>query len=93
VTVKSLQEALDLAEEKKLDAYIAGGGGIYKEAMSGQYQIDRVLKTQIELYVAGDTFFPELDPSWVLVSKDFHHKDEKNKFDYSFQIYERKKLQ
>jgi len=91
IIVPSLAAAIQLASQRSLDAFIAGGGSIYHEAMSGDYPIDRVLRTQIELDAVGDTFFPELGSDWQLVSQDCHDRDDKNKFDYCFQTYERVK--
>ena len=92
VTFQSLQAAIDYGLEQDQEVFIAGGGSIYKESLSGNYKIDRVLRTLIDLDAEGDTFFPELDADWQLVSEDCHQADEKNKFDYCFQIYDRKNL-
>ncbi|MEK7202652.1 MAG: dihydrofolate reductase [Patescibacteria group bacterium] len=102
VVFQSLQSAIDYGINQNKEVFIAGGGSIYvaalaprlasrsKEALNGSFQVDRVYRTLIDLEVEGDTFFPELDAGWQLVSEDRHSKDEKNKFDYSFQIYEPK---
>lgn len=92
VTFQSLQSAIDYALKQGKDAFISGGGSIYKEALNGDYKIDQVLRTLIDLEVDGDTFFPDLDSSWELTNEDCHQADEKNKFDYCFQIYDRKNL-
>lgn len=55
-TVKSLQEALKLAGDK--DVYIAGGSGLYKEAIS---IVDKMFITEIETEIEGDTYFPKFD--------------------------------
>jgi len=91
-TVGSLEEALAFAASKRLDAFIAGGGSIYEEALSGKYRIDQVIRTLIEAEVQGDTFFPPLDRSWQLVQNDCHAKDEENAFSYCFQVYKHVKL-
>lgn len=90
VVFQSLQVAIDYGLAQNNEVFIAGGGSIYKEALSGKYNIDRILRTLIDLEIDGDTFFPKLDSGWQLVSEDRHLKDDKNKFDYSFQIYDRK---
>lgn len=92
VTFQSLQSAIEHGLAQNKEVYISGGGSIYKEALNGQYPIDRVYRTLIDLDAEGDTFFPELDADWQLVSEDCHQADEKNKFDYCFQIYDRKNL-
>lgn len=90
VTFQSLQSAIDYALKQGKDVYISGGGSIYKEALNGDYKIDRIYRTLIDLEVDGDTFFSELDSSWELASEDCHQADERNKFDYCFQIYKPK---
>ena len=57
VSAKSLEDALLLA--KGQDVYIAGGYGLFKEALS---LVDKMYITEVELIVEdGDTFFPEFD--------------------------------
>lgn len=60
-TCASLQEALKLAGNKKV--YIAGGAGLYKEAID---IVERMYITLIEKEVEGDTFFPDFN------EKKFH---------------------
>lgn len=55
-TAKSLQEAITLAGDK--DIYIAGGAGLYQEALS---IVEKMYITEIDLEVEGDTYFPEFD--------------------------------
>lgn len=57
VTVGSLQEAIDISKGEK--AYIAGGYGLYKEALP---LVDEMYITEVDLIVDnGDVFFPEFD--------------------------------
>jgi dihydrofolate reductase len=59
----SLESALAAAGT---DAYIIGGGATYAETLP---LADRVYATEIAEAVAGDTFFPALDPAdWVVTS-------------------------
>lgn len=92
ITFQSLQKAIDYGLNQNKVVFIAGGGSVYEEALNGQYKIDRILRTLIDLETDGDTFFPELDASWKLTNEDCHQTDERNKFDYCFQIYDRKNL-
>lgn len=86
--VHSIQEALQLAEERnETEAFIIGGGEIYAQSMD---LLDRIYYTEVDLEPEGDVFFPELDPNdWREVSRELNEKDEKNEFNYSFVIYER----
>jgi dihydrofolate reductase len=39
----------------------------------------------------ADTFFPEFDKNdWQLVFEEFHEKDDKHKFSFSFRTFVRK---
>ena len=86
----SIEEAISMAQENgDEEAMIIGGGEIYKQTME---LWDRLYLTEVDADVEGDVYFPELDYSqWNLVSKEDHQKDEKNEYDYSFHIYDRKR--
>lgn len=81
--VNSLSDALLLCNN---DCFIIGGGQIYKESISAA---DKLYITLIDEHFEGDTFFPEIDKSWVEVSREEFEPDEKNKHNYTFIEYER----
>lgn len=59
----SLDEALDRCAGLP-EAFVVGGGQLYAEAMA---RADRLVVTDVEIDVDGDTFFPPIDPqAWVL---------------------------
>ena len=62
VAAHSLDEALKLAEDVSpgQDAYVAGGGEIYRLALP---LADRLELTEIDADLAGDTMFPAFDQS------------------------------
>jgi dihydrofolate reductase len=67
--------------------FVLGGAEIYKLLLPAA---DRMYMTYIHQDFAGDTFFPEFDPSqWREVSRRPGVKDEKNPYDYEFIVYER----
>jgi dihydrofolate reductase len=71
-------------EEK---VFVIGGSEIYKQSLS---QIDELYLTLVKHSFEADTFFPELNPSeFKKVWEEDHLADDKNKFDYTFQKYER----
>lgn len=87
IVVESLKSAI-LACPKNEDVFIIGGGEIYHEAI---IIADKLDITRVHNTFDADTFFPKIDNSiWQLVSSEFHPKDEKHKFDFSFEIYLRK---
>lgn len=49
------------------DVWVIGGGAVYGEAIS---RADRVVITDVDATYDGDTFAPELDASWQVVSAE-----------------------
>ena len=84
----SVQEALDLAQEKGADIYIAGGSEIYDQMLD---YCDEAYVTFIDYAYQADTHFPNLDKmaDWVLVAES----EEQTHFDivYYFRQYVRRK--
>lgn len=89
VAVKSMEDALFLARETDArEVMVIGGGEIYRSVFD---KAKRIYLTRIEADPEADTYFPAIDPKqWKLVSQRNHEADEKNKFNYSFQVWERK---
>jgi len=87
--VRSVERALELAAEDD-EPFIGGGSQIYRIALARDL-VDRIYLTRIHADVEGDTHFPDFDlDKWEPVSEEHHEADEKNEFDYSFLVYERK---
>jgi dihydrofolate reductase len=96
-TVTSLEQAFNLAQElyanndetTEQQIFVIGGAQIYKLAMP---IVDKLYVTEIKGVFDGDAFFDKVDLSiWEEIARDSHQKDEKNKYDYDFVVYERKK--
>lgn len=86
ILVNSLEKALDLTKNDKA-AYIIGGGEIYRQSMAFATHIEL---TRIHASFEADTFFPEIDSrQWKLVKEVYHPKDERHKFDFTYQTFER----
>ena len=87
VTVPSFEDALKIAP-KDDEIFIFGGAEIYKTSLPFA---NRVYLTRVKAVIDGDAFFPALNmDEWTLVSEEKHSKDEKNEFDYTFSIYDRR---
>ena len=87
IVVSSLEEAIE-ACPKNEDVFIIGGGEIYKQSID---MADKVELTRVHTSVEADTFFPEIDTNiWKLVFEEFHPKDEKHGFDFTFLTYVRR---
>lgn len=84
--VSSLDEALQAVASEK-EAFIFGGGEIYRQAMD---KVDRIYLTRVHATVEGDSFFPAIDPAqWREVARENHPSDAENEYPYSFITYER----
>jgi dihydrofolate reductase len=87
LVVGSLDEALVKLHAEK-EVFIIGGGEIYKQSMD---IVDTIYLTLVNVTIDADVYFPEIDRSkFDLVWEEKHLADEKNKFDYTFQKFERK---
>ena len=85
VTVGTFEEALRVSDPLKNEVFVAGGAGIYREAL--QYA-DRLFITHIDLEVDGDVFFPRFDDlGFEEVARE--HFDGEIPYDYV--TYERRK--
>jgi len=84
IVVNSLKKAIDTCPKDE-DIFIIGGGEIYQQSMS---IADKIELTRVFTTPEADTFFPEINPEeWKLVFEEFHPKDEKHAFDYTFLTY------
>ena len=84
----SVEDALGMAYDNgEEEAFIIGGGIIYRET---QDLWDKVYLTEVDVAVAGDVFFPELDmKAWRETLREVHAPDEKNEWAYTFRVLER----
>jgi dihydrofolate reductase len=81
----SLESAIKSCSEEKV--FILGGAEIFKESLP---QISEVYRTVIQHTFEADVWFPELkDSEFKQTWEECHSADEKNKFDYCFQKWER----
>lgn len=69
-------------------AYVIGGGEIYRQALPHS---DRIELTRVETQMEADTFFPEINPEeWTLVADEIHPADERHAYAYRFQRFEKR---
>jgi len=90
VVVNKIDNALFFAQEHDYkELMVIGGADIYKQMLPKAH---RVFLTRIAAtFDDADAFFPELNSKeWQLISEDKFSKDDKNLYDYSFQVWERK---
>lgn len=89
--VHSVEEAVAKAESFGVkEIFVIGGAEIFKTALP---EAARIYLTRIHHPFEGDVFFPAIDESgWTLTSERFCKKDEKNAYDHTYQVWERKPL-
>lgn len=86
-TFQGIDEAIEKGREIKLEElWIAGGEKIYRQTL---HTADVIYRTLIHHKFDADTFFPSLGSEWKIVSSTYHAANEKNPYDYSFQILEK----
>jgi dihydrofolate reductase len=68
------------------ELFIIGGDSIYAQVMN---EADTIYLTRTLHVFEADAFFPSLETNWKLTHETKNLADEKNKFDYSFQVFER----
>jgi dihydrofolate reductase len=88
-SIEDLEKSLTETMGKDEEAFIIGGGQIYKLFID---KADRLYITHVNAeFPDADTFFPTIEQNkWKIVSEDKHEKDEQNIYDCNFVIYERK---
>ncbi|GAB4283933.1 MAG: dihydrofolate reductase [Marinilabiliales bacterium] len=87
ITAFSIEDAIDKMDPEK-ENFIIGGGSVYKQFLP---LADKLYLTRIHHHFDADTFFPEINENeWILVNSDFHKADDKNEYDYTYMIFNRK---
>lgn len=85
--VHSLEDAFQATGDVD-EVMIMGGSGIYDQSLA---RARRLYLTEVDADVRGDVYFPEFDKGeWIEVEREEHSADDKNDFDYSFVVMERK---
>lgn len=88
IVVHNLQEAIEKARKiEKEETFILGGAQIYEQSLP---LLDRLYLTRIYEDFEGDTSFPDFhQEEWEITGIEPHEPDEKNKYHYAFQIWEK----
>jgi dihydrofolate reductase len=87
--VHSIEEATQKAESYGVkEIFVIGGAEIFKTSLS---TANRVYLTRIHQDFDGDVYFPEVsDKEWELTTSRFCKADEKNIYDHTYQVWNRK---
>lgn len=84
----SIDEAIENCKNEE-KVFIIGGAEIYKQSMD---HLNEIYRTLIQYKFEADTFFGPIDSKFKKIWSEEHVADEKNKFDYTFEQYQRIKL-
>lgn len=83
----SIEAGIDFAKTlNETELFIIGGDSIYKQSLA---LTQTIYLTRTHHIFEADAFFPSLENDWKLIKEINHLADEKNKFDYSFMVFER----
>lgn len=87
-SIDELDNLLNKTMEEDEEAFIIGGGQIYKLFID---KADKLYITHVEVsFTDADTFFPIIDKEkWQKIKEEKHESDEKNKYKLSFVEYKR----
>jgi dihydrofolate reductase len=87
--VHTLDEALTVSEALGVkEIFVIGGAEIFKSALP---RATRIYLTRIHHRFEGDVFFPPFSTAeWQLIKSHTHQPDEKNKYAYTFETWERR---
>jgi dihydrofolate reductase len=82
----SIESALAACADQE-EVMIMGGASIYEQTLA---LAERLYITQVHAVVEGDTHFPTWSKQdWRCIQTESHSADEKNEYDYSFNVFER----
>ena len=91
VVVTSIEQAIEQAAKSAdtvEEAMIIGGASFYEQMLN---KVDRMYLTFVHTSLEGDAWFPEYNPDdWQQVERLDVEADEKNAFNHSFVIFDRK---
>ena len=87
IIVDSIEKALSICPKDE-DSFIIGGGEIYTLGLA---YTDKIEITRVHSSFEAVTYFPEINKKdWKLEKYEFNEKDEKHKYDYTYETYIRK---
>jgi len=90
IVKRTLQEAVEFAKNSgETEAFIIGGAQLFSDAIP---LADRFYLTRIHHTFDADTFLPPVNmDEWKVLEEEFFPADEKNAYDFTFYVLERKK--
>jgi dihydrofolate reductase len=87
IVVSSLYEAYEACQSQET-VYIIGGGDIYAQAINDATVLEL---TMLNATFDAEVYFPYFSPKdWELVFEEYHPKDERHEFDFTYKTFNRK---
>lgn len=88
VVVDSVEKGLEIARKNQdPETFVIGGSEIYKLCLP---YANKLILTEIDAEVQGDTYFPAFDADeWKEISRKHHAKDDRHAYAFDFVVYER----
>ncbi|HEY9052549.1 MAG TPA: type 3 dihydrofolate reductase [Gammaproteobacteria bacterium] len=88
IVVDSIEQALQEVKNAE-EVMIIGGASFYEQMIN---KAVRMYLTHVDAECEGDAWFPEFDINdWSVVSEEVHKADEKNNYNFTIKVYQRKK--
>ncbi|MBM7584255.1 dihydrofolate reductase [Bacillus pakistanensis] len=88
IVFHEVEDILHYADEKEVEVMVTGGAEVFKMFLPF---VDRLYVTKIYASFEGDTYIPKIPwEKFSLISNEKGPRNEKNPYDYEFQIYESK---
>lgn len=85
--IHSLKEVEPLMKDSE-EFFVIGGATLYEQLLP---LADRLYVTKIHAQFEGDTYFPQIDEDeWQVVHQEQGIIDDKNVYEHTFYVYERK---
>ncbi|MDX2190154.1 MAG: dihydrofolate reductase [Bacteroidota bacterium] len=84
----NIEKGIEFARSRnESELFIIGGGKIYEQVLP---IADTLYYTKVHASLKGDAFFPVLsDKEWRILQSEKFNKDDKNEYDFDFQILEK----
>jgi len=89
ITAGSIEEAICKAKDTDCkEVFIIGGGEVFRQSIG---RANKIYLTRVHTTIEGEIIYPELDKeAWKMTSEYTHPSDEKHKYPYTFQTWEKK---
>lgn len=90
IMARTIEESIEISENIEGEIFVIGGSSIYEQFL---FLSNKLYVTIIDINIDGDTYFPYIDLDiWTKIYNEYHKKDIKNEYNYSYEIYSKKDI-